>query len=371
MTETQTTRLTTYINEVLPDNHGHQRKGILAFVVVLINAQSCCQAALARGLGNFEAACKRLSRLIHNPRLKTEAIVLAHAAWMVARLPASALFIRIAIDWTSEGKQHLLTASLLIGHRAVPLFWKAYSASSLKDHMTEYELAFLTLLITTVLKGVDKGRIVLTLDRGFGKTDLMDLLENHKVGYIIRAKGNVKVQISGGEWQKLGRLRFSKNQRKRSFGRVMYCEQSPRRVWLTQARARDRKGKWGIWYLISNRDWKADTATREYAYRFGCEEGFRDCKRLLGFADAKIKDIEAWERMFLLVAIALLMLVVIGQGLLRNQAWLKSLLRQVQSRRKKRSELSLVRCVTELLKNEPALWDLLISPSNFNLEASL
>jgi hypothetical protein len=50
----------------------------------------------------------------------------------------------------------------------------------------------------------------------------------------------------------------------------------------------------------------------EYARRFGCEEGFRDAKRTLGFAAARIAQIEAWARMFALVAAALLVLAQWG-----------------------------------------------------------
>src|SRR5882724_9183255 len=38
------------------------------------------------------------------------------------------------------------------------------------------------------------------------------------------------------------------------------------------------------------------------------EEGFRDAKRLLGFAEARIAELLAWARMFALVAAALLLL---------------------------------------------------------------
>ena len=52
--------------------------------------------------------------------------------------------------------------------------------------------------------------------------------------------------------------------------------------------------------------------SREYACRFACEEGFRDGKRLLGFAEARIKCVEAWARMFLLAAHALCVLTLLG-----------------------------------------------------------
>jgi len=69
-TDSLPTRLTDYIKELLPWAHGHQRKAITTFVAAIIDQQTGCQAELARTQGNQEAAVKRLSRLLHNDRLK-------------------------------------------------------------------------------------------------------------------------------------------------------------------------------------------------------------------------------------------------------------------------------------------------------------
>ena len=45
---------------------------------------------------------------------------------------------------------------------------------------------------------------------------------------------------------------------------------------------------------------------------FRCEEGFRDAKWYLGTASARVKEIEAWSRLFALFAIALLTLTTLG-----------------------------------------------------------
>ncbi len=75
-TDPSTTRLAEYISELLPWAHGHQLKAITTFVAQILNKQTGCQAELARGLGNQEAACKLLSRLLHNERLAPHALVL-------------------------------------------------------------------------------------------------------------------------------------------------------------------------------------------------------------------------------------------------------------------------------------------------------
>src|SRR6266516_2587073 len=95
------------------------------------------------------------------------------------------------------------------------------------------------------------------------------------------------------------------------------------------------------------------------------EGGCRDAKRLLGFAQARIAELQAWTRRFALVAAALLVLTHLGTPLLRHpqrQAWL----RQARSRRRARSELSVVAVVCHLLDHVTALWKLLDPHAKLN-----
>lgn len=363
------TRLEDCIRQVLPDAHGHQQKALVDFVFALISVGSCCQAALADFFDNFEASLKRLSRLIHNERLNVEELALAQARFIVARLPQVG-DIRIAIDWTEENGKCLLVASLLVGRRGVPLFWRAYRQSELKGRTSQIEQDFLHTLVTVVLKGVARTRLLLTADRGFADVILMKLLNKMKVSYVIRTKANVKVYVDR-EWRKLGSLTMKGNQRRRALGRLRYCQREPLRVYVTQARERNRQGKWGVWNLLSNRNFSAYQAADEYSRRWGCEAGFRDAKSLLGFKEAAIKDIEAWARMFTLVALALLVLIGVGVSLIKGMEAFKEALRQVRSRRKARSDKSLVRCVAELLRKQRSSWDFLFLQDKLNLEATL
>jgi Transposase DDE domain len=366
--DTLTTRLSEYISHVLPDAHGHQRKAVADFVRALVTEQTCCQAALARAFDNFEAASKRLSRLLHNPRLDSEELALAHARALLAQLPSSGP-VRLSLDWTAEDAQHLLVASVRVGGRALPLYWRAYRDSELAERMTGYQQEFVRALFGQVLQGVARRRFILTADRWFADVDLFDLLSELGVCYVIRTKASYKALVEG-QWRKLGSLRWRGNQRRRAWGRVWYAETDPRRVYLAQARARDAKGNWGVWHLVSNRNLSAFQMSQEYGLRFTCEEGFRDSKRLLGFAEARITCIEAWARMFTLVAIALLVVTAMGCALLvraDRDEWL----RRVRSRRRARSELSLVRSVVELLTQDENWWQLLDHRTRLNLEATL
>src|SRR2546422_1240984 len=63
------TRLEHYLTTLMPETHGQQRKAFRDFVTALLTVRTCCQATLARYFPTFEAASRRLTRWLHNPRL--------------------------------------------------------------------------------------------------------------------------------------------------------------------------------------------------------------------------------------------------------------------------------------------------------------
>jgi Transposase DDE domain len=364
----RTTRLEHYINTIMPETHGHQRKAFGDFVAALLVVRTCCQATVARYFANFEAASRRLTRWLHNPRVEAHAQARAHAQAVVAQLPLAGP-VRVAIDWTTEDQHHLLVASLIVGRRAVPLYWEAYTTQERKGQQRAVEQAFLRQVVEQELATVARERLLLTADRGFGDGTLLTELARLQVPFVLRLSANITVCL-GQQWQKLGSLQMRHTTRRRALGRLWCLRSNPQRCWVTQARARNKQGRWEYWHLVSNRALSAYTMAHEYARRFGCEEGFRDAKRTLGFAAARIARIQAWARMFALVAAALLILAQFGTHLLthpQRPRWL----RQVRSRRRTRSELSVITVVCHLLDQGEALWSLLTPRAKLNLEAAL
>jgi hypothetical protein len=365
-----TTRLKDYIAKVLPWAHGHQLKGITTFVNAIIEKQTGTQAELARGLGNQEAAVKRLSRLLHNTRLTPHRLADAALAQALQQLPPKGK-VRLAIDWTIEGSQHLLVVSLVTGGRAVPIYWRAYDATVLRGRMRRYETAVIRRVITRVQRAIGRRRVMATADRGFADVALVEVLTALGVAFIIRVKGITKVYCQG-QWRNLHTLHFMGNARQRNLGRLAYCESAPHRLWVTMSRARDATDQWETWYLISNRFRRAHATAAEYARRFGCEQGFRDIKWELGFAQARIKDIHAWSRLFALFVLALLVVVSLAiKLLLPRGSNAVALLRRVASRRRGRWELSLVSAMVRLLQEDKSLFAHLSSSIKFKLDARL
>ena len=82
--------------------------------------------------GNQEAAVKRLSRLLHIDRLRPTRLATWICRQVLRKIPSSGK-VRLAIDWTTEDTQHLLVISLIIGYRAIPIYWHAYDQSVLKQ----------------------------------------------------------------------------------------------------------------------------------------------------------------------------------------------------------------------------------------------
>lgn len=72
----------------------------------------------------------------------------------------------------------------------------------------------------------------------------MDLFKQLRVGFVIRTKDNIKVYYNR-QWQKLNQLRLPRNLRRRSLGRLRYCQSNPRRLYVTpqpQARRQEQMG---------------------------------------------------------------------------------------------------------------------------------
>lgn len=368
--DSATTRLDDYIVDMLPWAHGHQRKGIRDFVQALIAQQTGCQAQLARSFGNQEAATKRLSRLLRNERLEPRHLADAVLLQALVQLPVHGP-VRLAIDWTIEGSQHLLVVSLIVGRRAVPIYWRAYDAAVLKGRMKRYERAVIRRAVTRVTRMAGRRRVRVTADRGFANGALFTLLTELGVAFGIRVKKSTKIGIAG-VWQKLYTLRFAGNTRRRALGQLLYGAGTPHALWVTMSRKRDAQGQWGIWYLVAHRPYAAEQAVAEYARRPGCEAGFRDAKWWLGFAQARIKHIQAWSRLFALCAIALLVVASLATRLLlRSATQADALLRRGASRRRGRCELSLVSAMISLLQQDHSLYGHLTPRLKLKLEKDL
>jgi Transposase DDE domain len=227
---------------MLPWAHGHQLQAMGDFVAAIIARQSGCPAQLARGFGKQEAASTRLSRLLHHPRLEPRHWADAVLLQALHQLPRHGC-VRLAIDWTIAGQQHVLVVSLVIGRRAVPMYGRADDASVLKGRMQRDEHAVMHRVLRRVGQAAGKRRVRVTADRGFADVALFDGLKELGVAFLTRVKRNTMV-CQDGIWRHLSTVRFAGNSRHRSFGCVLSCRRAPHAVGLPMRRARATKGNW-------------------------------------------------------------------------------------------------------------------------------
>jgi hypothetical protein len=96
--------------------------------------------------------------------------------------------VRVAMDGAIAGPQHLLVVSLVVGRRAVPLYWRVYDAAVLQGRMPRYELAVIRWAVTRVLHKVGRRRVRVGADRSFADVALCALLSKLRVAFIIRQK---------------------------------------------------------------------------------------------------------------------------------------------------------------------------------------
>lgn len=225
--------------------------------------------------------------------------------------------------------------------------------------------------VTRVTHAVGTHRVLVTADRGLADVARFSTLQQLAVRCIMRVQASTNVAWEG-RWHRRSQIRFRGNERDRSLGARYYCETTPQRLWISTCRARDARGNWGMWHLVSNHPSEAKTAAQEDGRRFGCEAGLRDTTWWLGCAKARITQIKAWSRMFALFAIALLLLQTVGSVLLLGQGVQGGrLLRRVASRRRARCELGLVSAMVSLLQQDQTLYEGLCPRSKLKLDATL
>jgi len=147
---------------------------------------------------------------------------------------------------------HGLVVALGVGRRAVPLSWRAEDASVFNGRMKRYALAVIRRAGGRVGQAVGTRRVIVTADRGWADVALLPFLSQVGVTGLIRVKAGTHVACQG-KWRTLGPWRFRGQERHRSVGAWPDCASCPQRFGVSKRRARDAKGTWGRWHVVSNR----------------------------------------------------------------------------------------------------------------------
>src|ERR671911_672838 len=261
--------------------------------------------AQARGLLP-KHAIKQVDRLLSNRKLEAWDLF---ATW-VPELVGSRPDLIVAMDWTdfdADG-QATLALKLVTRHgRATPLIWLSVLKDELKDARNDYEDVCLRRLAEVLPDAV---KVTILADRGFADTKLFGFLTDLGFGYVIRLKGNTKVNAADGtihsatEWVGEGA-----RARKLRDARVTEAQCPVGAVVCTHAKA--MKEPWCL--ATSNAGATAPQIIALYSKRWRVEPSFRDTKDLrFGLSAVHIADPQRRDRLLLLNAFAVVLLTLLG-----------------------------------------------------------
>ena len=295
------------------DLHAQRVLSLANGAVGVLRAATLSIHAIGRGYaqatgGRDKHGVKQVDRLLSNEGLDVWALF---DPWVKFVVGERTDFV-VALDWTEfDADDHAtLAAHVITNHgRATPLVWLTVPKATLAGHRNDHEYRVVERLHACLAPQV---RITLLADRGFGDQKLYRFLDTLGWDYVIRFRGNIRVEDAAGtarpatEWlPPSGRATLLRD------ARVTEDRAPVAAVVLVH----DKKMK-EAWCLASSR--KSDTAgaiVKLYGRRFTIEETFRDTKNLrfgLGLSATHIRSVERRDRLLLLAAIAHALLTLLG-----------------------------------------------------------
>ncbi len=219
----------------------------------------------------------------------------------------------LALDWTDfDADDHTtLVLSIITNHgRATPLVWRTFVKSELKDNRNAFEDELLRFAAQVLPEGI---KVTVLADRGFGDTKLYEFLKA-TLGwdYVIRFRGCVTVEGEGGLSQPAEDW-LHENGRVRKIEKALVTHDRRPVPAVVCVKKKDMKE---AWFLATSRDdLSGEDIVELYSRRFTIEETFRDDKddRFgLGLKEATIGDPKRRDRLFLVLAIARVVLTSLG-----------------------------------------------------------
>jgi len=296
------------------DLHAKRVLSLSNATVGVMRASSLAIHAIGEGLahareGRRKHGIKQVDRLLSNPGIKVWDLL----SWWVAYVVGKRSEILVALDWTefdADGHSTIML-SLVTGHgRATPLVWKTVEKSELNGQRNIFEDEVLFRLHNALSAGV---RVTVMADRGFGDHKLYEMLSQELgFGYVIRFKANIEVTSAegkmraAGDWvPRNGRAKVLRDARVTGKGFEVGA--------VVCVKKRGMKEAWCL--AVSDPEVKGAEAVNAYAKRWGIETSFRDIKDYkfgMGMAHMHTKSCERRDRLFLVSALAIALLTLLG-----------------------------------------------------------
>jgi hypothetical protein len=265
--------------------------------------------AAARRRGKSDKhAIKQFDRYLSNDRIQ---FGIVFAEW-VPLVVGPRKEVVIAMDWTEHALDghSTIAISMVTRHgRATPLVWLTVETSKLKDRRASYEDRALMQLANALPAEV---RVTVLADRGFGDTELYELLDKGiRFDFVIRFRGCIKVTSTDGECR-AAHAWVPANGKPR---RLLHAKLTGRKRPVAAVVVVHDRGMKEPWCLATNRTDAAERIVALYSRRFQIEENFRDTKDRrfgLGLYETRIGAVDRRDRMLLVIAIAVVIATLIG-----------------------------------------------------------
>lgn len=290
-----------------------QQKTCAALVAALCHSAQASSFAIAGQLSclsgvQLGSALTRLYRFLRNDRfdnwLLTEQLL---------RLMAPAgCPILLALDWTAwQDRFSVLTAAVCTGARSIPVAVSACHKRSLARSQNLWEETFLRLMVDR-LRAAEVSAVWLC-DRGFHRMAWLAKLTELGQGFVVRLQRDVTIHLPRRVCL-LKELRVRRGGRQ-DFGWVALRSDEAVRVRLIGVWAKEAKE---VWWLATNLEEDVCGVVAYYDRRMGIEEQFRDSKGQrfgMKLRWTQFTRAEYVERMYLLVGVALMLWMSVGQAM--------------------------------------------------------
>jgi hypothetical protein len=240
---------------------------------------------------------RRWQRFVHNSRIKFKSIYIPLV--MAAVSDWSEQRVYLALDTTVLWNQFcMIHLSVVCGGRAVPFLWKVMEHKSSTVGFKEYK-PILKLAHHLLSQYAD---VMLLADRGFANHELMTWLENSNWHYCLRLPCDVVLHGVRKHPIELKYLYPPKSEAV-FYHHVGLWLDGKIRCNIVLANVQGVKEPWAV---ITDEEPSLQTLW-QYGLRFRVEELFLDSKSgVFQLENSKIRDCKALERLYLVVALALL-----------------------------------------------------------------
>lgn len=308
------------VKKIFPLLRSTQRINLAFGVFGQIKSQSGLMSEIVRdvpGAIRHKHRLKRFWRFLSNHRVKPEYLRLFWIGWCIKTFCHDHI-VKVAMDWTTlPGNIQCLMIAIPFKGRAIPLIWHIVLHRDIKDSQNLIEERLVARLVTIVKETFPDKKLLLTADRGFGRTTLFKFLLKKKVLFAIRVKGDVIITTKNGKRMSL-----------RTLGKSLVAN-APR--WLEKISYRsdglvtglnlaavvapeddDKKEKDpDPWFLITNLI-KPETTIKRYVERFHIEEWFKDFKHQLGIAKLQTRNLMRVRRLVLISVVSYGITMLVG-----------------------------------------------------------